>query len=447
MRQYINYSRLKRIIKRRKFVTDQRLARLKKITGEGSRLKLGSSALDMRKLSNTGFITETTPLMMASAQSKKEDPTAEEGSEAVEAVGVDPDGVEFFPVIIEEINKINKFFVAKMAELRIALEEITSTRSSLYRSHHTISDPSHLIRLRNIYVELAALRSYCTLCRTGFYKIVKKYDKTMGESTMDTWMATVEKQPFTVTEEPLQLMEVITGLVSRDKLIEWERFATEQQNKSGDDLFPSVRLYGLLISVVVFLCFLVVPVITPRDPCASRCLSLFALVLSLWVTEAIPYYATAMLICPLVVLMRVLKDEQDPSQAVSVELAATYVMSHLFNHTTMLLLGGYTISTAFSRCQLELRIASLLQRHLGNSPSLFILAIMFLGLFLSMWISNHTAPILCATIILPIVRDLPTDSRYAQCDASPSPRNGSVCPVGSAGLYSSVSRMRATSGA
>jgi phosphate transporter len=119
--------------------------------------------------------------------------------------------------------------------------------------------------------------------------------------------------------------------------------------------------------------------------------------------------------------MRVLKDEQDPSQAVSVEVAATYVMNHLFNHTTMLLLGGYTISTAFSRCQLELRIASLLQRHLGNSPSLFILAIMFLGLFLSMWISNHTAPILCATIILPIVRDLPTDSRYSHRDASPIP--------------------------
>lgn len=37
---------------------------------------------------------------------------------------------------------------------------------------------------------------------------------------------------------------------------------------------------------------------------------------------------------------------------------------------------------------------------------------MFLGLFLSMLISNHTAPILCATIILPIVRDLPTNSQF-----------------------------------
>lgn len=81
----------------------------------------------------------------------------------------------------------------------------------------------------------------------------------------------------------------------------------------------------------------------------------------------------------------------------------------------MLLLGGYSISSAFSRCQLELRIAAILQKQFGNKPKTFILAIMFLGLFLSMWISNHTAPILCSAIILPIVRDLPSDSRFSQC--------------------------------
>jgi phosphate transporter len=39
---------------------------------------------------------------------------------------------------------------------------------------------------------------------------------------------------------------------------------------------------------------------------------------------------------------------------------------------------------------------------------------MFLGLFLSMWISNHTAPILLTTIVLPVVRDLPSDSRFSK---------------------------------
>ena len=90
------------------------------------------------------------------------------------------------------------------------------------------------------------------------------------------------------------------------------------------------------------------------------------------------------------------------------------VMSNFINHTSMLLLGGFALSAAFSRCQLELRIASFLQGSFKNSPQLFILAIMMLGLFLSMWISNHTAPILVGTIVTPIVRDLPKDSRFSK---------------------------------
>jgi phosphate transporter len=77
----------------------------------------------------------------------------------------------------------------------------------------------------------------------------------------------------------------------------------------------------------------------------------------------------------------------------------------------MLLLGGYTLSCAFSRCQFELRVAAWMQKRLGHSPKLYLLAIMFLGLFLSTWISNHTAPILCVAILLPLIRDLPQDSR------------------------------------
>ena len=133
---------------------------------------------------------------------------------------------------------------------------------------------------------------------------------------------------------------------------------------------------------------------------------------SLWITEAIPYFATALLIPALVTFMGVLKDPERPGMPMSTDMAATFVLNHIFNHMTMLLLGGYTISAAFSRCQLELAVASFLQERLGNRPNLFILAIMMLGLMLSMWISNHTAPILISTIILPVVKDLPHDSRY-----------------------------------
>jgi phosphate transporter len=221
----------------------------------------------------------------------------------------------------------------------------------------------------------------------------------------------IERQPFASLTEPTQLMDTVTTLVSRDKLIEWEMFATEIKSKSDDAVFSSVRVHGLIIAVVVYIISLAIPTVTPNDPAASRCMSLLFFVISLWVTEALPYFATAILIPILVIFTGVLKDPASKTGLMSADAAAQFITSHIFNHTTWLLLGGYTISTAFARCQLELRLASVLQSSLGHRPRLFILAIMLLGLFLSMWINNHTAPILCSSILLPIVRDLNTDSR------------------------------------
>ena len=89
-------------------------------------------------------------------------------------------------------------------------------------------------------------------------------------------------------------------------------------------------------------------------------------------------------------------------------------MSQLVNHTTILIMGGYAISAAFAKCQIELYIAAFLQRRFKKQPNLFLLAIMLMGLFLSMWISNHTAPVLCVSVLLPIIRDFPTDSAYVK---------------------------------
>lgn len=388
----------------------------RRLRGQSSQQKLSSTSLQLVTRDNsskagTPGYQETTPLNSARGAGYQDSYSSSPAPDREGTPAEFDESLDFFAVIVEEMNKINNFYIGKLAALRISLDEILIERRNKYRSHHTSSDASYLLRLRDIYVDLAALRSYCELNRTAFYKIIKKYDKVLEESNVDSWMKTVERQSFTNQSEPLQLMDVVTSLVSRDKLIEWERFATEQQTKANDDLFPSVRFYGLFLSLTMFGASLCLPTIIPNDPAASRCMSLLLLAVFLWITEAIPYFATALLIPILVTVMGVLKDPVHPTRIMTSEEAATFVVDHIFNHTTMLLLGGYTISTAFSRCQLELRLASYLQKKLGSNPHLFILAIMFLGLFLSMWISNHTAPILCATIILPVVRDLPTDSR------------------------------------
>ena len=56
----------------------------------------------------------------------------------------------------------------------------------------------------------------------------------------------------------------------------------------------------------------------------------------------------------------------------------------------------------------------MLQRAFESRPKLFLLAMMLLGLFLSMWISNHTAPVLCISVISPIISDFGSDSMFVK---------------------------------
>lgn len=89
---------------------------------------------------------------------------------------------ELFRAVLFEIEKINNFFILKLSTLRLALEDITFRRRKKYYSHTADNETANLAHLRDIYVELAALRSYCDLNQTGFYKIIKKYDKLLEVS-------------------------------------------------------------------------------------------------------------------------------------------------------------------------------------------------------------------------------------------------------------------------
>ena len=410
--QYIQYSKLKRIIKRLQFIAQKKNVRAEKAAKAVQDSK-DHTFMELTKVASFASNPDERTPLNAEFGGRTSYTAAPKQTKTKKGEAADLDeGLDFFGLILEDMNNANNFFVGKTAELRISVGGLTRPRSNSYVTHHTSSDPNFLVNLRSLYIDVKALQEYSELNKTGFFKIIKKYDKAMETSTLEEWTPTIESQPFSISTEADQLMEIITGLVSRDKLLQWDRFATEQHAKSSDDIFPSVRPIGVFVSVTVFIISLFVPMVSSHDPCAERCMSLLLLTLCLWITEAIPYYTTAILVPVFVTTMGVLKDPSNPNHPMKTEAAANFVMNSIFNHTTLLLLGGYTISTAFSRCQLELRVASYLQKKFGNAPQQFILAVMFLGLFLSMWISNHTAPILCATIILPVVRDLPTDSRY-----------------------------------
>ncbi len=108
----------------------------------------------------------------------------------------------------------------------------------------------------------------------------------------------------------------------------------------------------------------------------------------LWVTEALPLAATALLI-PLL-------------QAVFGIQSFAKALVPFFDTTVMLLLGGFMLAVAVEKYDLDEYFAYVILSRVKAGTKGIVLAIMFATGFLSMWISNSAATALLITMALKI---------------------------------------------
>eukprot|EP01102_Stenamoeba_stenopodia_P001993 TRINITY_DN11797_c0_g1_i1.p1 TRINITY_DN11797_c0_g1~~TRINITY_DN11797_c0_g1_i1.p1 ORF type:complete len:553 (-),score=114.15 TRINITY_DN11797_c0_g1_i1:76-1734(-) len=171
---------------------------------------------------------------------------------------------------------------------------------------------------------------------------------------------------------------------------------------------------GVLLSVItiVALILYLVPIMT-ETPTAHRCLALLIWTALLWTTEVVPIYITSLCVPVLVVVLQILPPAA--GQEYSAKTAATAVMGQMFGEPVLLALGAFTMSAALTKYQLSLRLAMWFMSLVPNRPPIIMLSLMFLGLFLSMWISNVASPVVVIAIIQPSLAALPDEHRdYAK---------------------------------
>eukprot|EP00775_Hariotina_reticulata_P002958 gene2958-3243_t len=167
------------------------------------------------------------------------------------------------------------------------------------------------------------------------------------------------------------------------------------------------------LSVVIFAALLYFPIF--KEPEKQNCLALLAFASMLWCTEAIPLFVTSMLVPFLVVVLRVLDDtEQEPPVRLTAKQAAPKVFHTMFSQTIMLLLGGFAIAAALSKHFIAKQMAVAILSRVGRRPHHVLLANMLVATFASMWISNVAAPVLCFSLVQPILRTLPTDHAFCK---------------------------------
>ncbi|MCA9055051.1 MAG: SLC13/DASS family transporter [Planctomycetaceae bacterium] len=128
---------------------------------------------------------------------------------------------------------------------------------------------------------------------------------------------------------------------------------------------------------------------------------------TLWITEVVPLFVTSfvVLLLSLVWLTPVLESS---GQTVT----PGDFLAPFFSDIILLFLGGFVLSSALHKFQLDDRIARTIIARTGNSVPRLLLGVMAATAGLSMWLSNTATAATMLALCLPIIRSLPTGDAY-----------------------------------
>lgn len=337
-------------------------------------------------------------------------------------------------------------------------------------------------RIIGLYVSLCELKSYAQLNRTGFSKVLKKFDKIMDKELRSAYIKANVDTAYPFKEESKKHIEdyiaemesaysdVVTGgdeeLAKRElrshlrEHVVWERntvwrdlIGIERRGEAarlgqlllgsnadrggkrlqGDDdksnqlahiptpfghlslptWLANSSMLTLLVSTGIFFALLFIPILS--KPEQQNCLAMLVYVSLLWATETLPLFATALLIPFLSVILRVVRDEEgEHHKRLNAKDATAAIFSSMWSPVIMLLLGGFTVAAALSKCTIDKKLATLVLSKAGTNPRVVLIANMLVAAFASMLISNVAAPVLCYSLIDPMLRTLPSDSSMSK---------------------------------
>ncbi|CEP61148.1 Pho91p LALA0_S02e07800g [Lachancea lanzarotensis] len=169
----------------------------------------------------------------------------------------------------------------------------------------------------------------------------------------------------------------------------------------------------LIHFVAITTAFLILLNFSPvQDVLQRNCLAILVYASLLWATETIPLFVTSLFVPLLIVILPVLKDTD--GNVMAPQAASQYILSTMWSSVIMLLLGGFTLAAALSKYNVAKVVSTHVLASAGTNPRVILLTNMCVALFASMWVSNVAAPVLCYSIIQPLLRTLPKNSSFAK---------------------------------
>ncbi len=174
---------------------------------------------------------------------------------------------------------------------------------------------------------------------------------------------------------------------------------------------PKPLQVGGLIAAVIALVVPMLIEIPDLSESGERILGVFLMAVVLWVTEAIPLFATAALIIFLEIVL--ISDQAiwglpagDPTTGYAAFFAT------LAHPVLMLFLGGFFLAEGANKYSLDRTMAKVLLRPFGSKPASIALGIMLITAVFSMFMSNTATTATMLAVVLPVIATLEPSDRF-----------------------------------
>ncbi|MFK0570438.1 SLC13 family permease [Endozoicomonas sp.] len=148
----------------------------------------------------------------------------------------------------------------------------------------------------------------------------------------------------------------------------------------------------------------------------QRVMAIFILATLLWVSDAVPAFATSLLIIMLLVLTTsnsapfLLRDGLGENM-----LPYTSIFNSLASPIIVLFLGGFFIALACAKYKVDINLARVLLKPFGQKYEIVMLGVMIITAIFSMFMSNTATSVMMLTIMTPLVARM--DSQDPGCRA------------------------------
>lgn len=192
---------------------------------------------------------------------------------------------------------------------------------------------------------------------------------------------------------------------------------TQESNASGTRLSKK-KLLWFALTVLVTLVIWNLPSsvfgITGLTIVQQRVIAIFAMAIMLWITEAIPAWATSIAII-FVLLFCVSNSSFNFLQGQNEEygqlLDSVGIMACFADPTIILFLGGFILAIAATKTGLDVWMAKTLIKPFGHKSENVLLGFMLITGVFSMFISNTATAAMMLTFLTPVFKALPANGK------------------------------------